>query len=43
MNIETVPNTIVSSVVKNGKAVVIVALAGVATLAVIDAVKELRK
>lgn len=43
MNIEKIPTTILTSVIRNGKAIAPVALAGIATLAIIDAVKIMRK
>lgn len=43
MNIENISKTLLSSITKNGKVLVPVSLAGVATLAVFDLVKELRK
>lgn len=43
MNIENIPKTLISSIVKNGKAVATVAVAGIATLALVDVVKEIRK
>lgn len=43
MNLEKIPNTLLTSIVKNGKAIAPIALAGIATLAIVDTVKAVRK